>query len=201
MPYKNTPRVREGEPETFLHQAGEVRQRELVERLAASGPEGLTVLVRAFSESRTSRLRCYILDTLRTLDDPRVLPLIEAGLEDSSSSTRCHAIEALLIQPGPEPCRLLLPLLRDPSAVPRCRAIEAAARLDCGSPDTVAELLECATHPDWRVRTAAARALGVLRVEDGMEQLRAMAGDPRNAVRVAAAGALQQLAGAGSEGL
>ena len=197
MPYKNTEGVLEGEPDAILHQAGEVQQRELVERLAASGTEGLTVLVRAFSESRTSRLRCYILDTLRTLDDPRVLPLIKAGLEDSSSSTRCHAIEALLIQPGPEPCRLLLPLLRDPSAVPRCRAIEAAASLGCRSPDTVAKLLECAIHPDWRVRTAAARALGVLRVEDGMEQLRAMTSDPRNAVRIAAADALQQLAESG----
>ena len=151
MPYK-TPRPRpQGEPDDLLHRAAEQQQRELVGRLAIpSGPEGIATLVRAFADSRTSRLRCYILDALRTSEDPRVTGLVEAGLADGSPSTRCHAIEALLLRrpAPPDACRLLLPLLRDPGVVPRCRATEAAAGLGCRSPEAVAELLRCSAHAD-----------------------------------------------------
>lgn len=193
MPYGDGGRRLEGDAAEIVHQAGEAQQLELVQQLAASGPEGIATLIRAFSESRTSRLRCYILDALRNSDDPRIASIIEAGLSDNSSSTRCHAIEALLLHPGTNACRLLLPLLSDSSAVPRCRAIDAAARLGCNSPPIVAALAAAAGDRDWRIRQAAARAFGALRPEEAEARLRVLAGDPRNAVRVAAEASLREL--------
>jgi HEAT repeat protein len=195
MPYTRRARTVQGDPADVLHQAGEAQQWELVKQLAASGPASLAVLVDAFAESRTGRLRCYILDALPASDDRRVAGLIEAGLRDGGSSVRCHAIEALVLRKEPDACRLLLPLLRDSNAAVRCGAMAASATLACRSERTIAELLDGTRDPDWRFRQAAARALGALGIRQSANELRGLAADPRNAVRVAAAEALALLEG------
>jgi HEAT repeat protein len=177
----------------LLHRAGEAEQKRLVPEIAADGPSALTVLVQAYHESRTGRLRCCILDVLPGFDDPRVLPILAAGLEDDSSSVRGHAVEALLQRRDPEACALLLPLLADRNAAVRCRAVAAVAQLDCRSEAVISELLRCARDPDWRIRQAAARALGAMSVAAAGDALLDLTTDPRNAVRVAAEQALEQL--------
>src|SRR4051794_8255325 len=95
MAYQRTQQRVEGDPAAVLHQAGEVQQRELVAQIAA-GPAALEIFVSAYAEARTGRLRCLILDALHGKDDPRCLPLIEAGLADEGASVRGHALAALL---------------------------------------------------------------------------------------------------------
>jgi HEAT repeat protein len=192
MAYERTQQRVEGEPEEILHQAGEVQQRELVAQLAAD-PAAVETLVRAYHEARTTRLRCYILDAFQGKDDPRVLPLIEAGLADSSASVRGHAVDALLKCRGANVCRLLLPLLRDPNAVIRCRAFAAAVEAECRDEAVTGALLEGAGDADWRIRQAAARSLGALGLQQAADALSSLAADPRNAVRVAAREALERL--------
>src|SRR5262249_39686322 len=119
MAYHGRQQRVEGEPAEILHRAGEVQQRELVAQIA-TGPAAFEVLVPAYHEARTTRLRCLILDALQ--GEPGSLPLIEAGLADSSSSVRGHALAALLRCPRANVAELLLPLLRDSNAVIRCQA-------------------------------------------------------------------------------
>jgi HEAT repeat protein len=180
----------EGEPSEILHRAGEAQQRELVAQMAA-GPAAFEILVFAYHEARTTRLRCLILDALR--DDPRALPLVEAGLADSSSSVRGHALDALLRERPAHLPELLLPLLRDSNSVIRCQAFGALVEAQCRSEAAVAALLEGARHPDWRIRQAAARSLGALGIQQAAGDLAALTDDPRNAVRVAAREALERL--------
>src|SRR5947209_11018965 len=92
MAYRGTQQRIEGDPAEVIHRAGEVQQRELVAQIAA-GPAAFEILVPAYQEARTTRLRCLILDALQ--GDPRLLPLIKAGLADSSASVRGHALAAL----------------------------------------------------------------------------------------------------------
>jgi HEAT repeat protein len=191
--YHQPQRRVEGDPAEIIHQAGELQQRELVAQLAASDETAFQVLLRAYQDARTTRLRCYILDALRDREDPRVVPLIQAGLKDSSSSVRGHAIEALLHRRDVAVCDLLLPLLRDSNAVIRCQAIATAAEQQCRSERTVAELLAGTRDPDWRIRQAAARSLGALGIHQAADQLHTLTDDPRNAVRVAAKEALERL--------
>jgi HEAT repeat protein len=180
----------EGEPAEVLQRAGEAQQRELVAQIAA-GPEAFEILAPAYHAARTGRLRCYILDALRS--DPRCLPLIEAGLADSSASVRGHALTALLHCPAAQIPALVMPLLRDSNSVIRCQAFGVLVEAQCRSDAAVAALLEGAQDPDWRIRQAAARALGALGVQEATGALAALADDPRNAVRVAAQEALARL--------
>jgi hypothetical protein len=76
MAYRGTQQRAEGDPAEVLHQAGEVRQRELVAQIAA-GPSAFEILVPVYQAERTSRLRCLILDALPGKDDPQLSPLIE----------------------------------------------------------------------------------------------------------------------------
>jgi HEAT repeat protein len=193
MGYKRTQRTVEGDPAAILHQAGEAQQRQLVAQLAASDDTAFQVLLRAYQEARTTRLRCYILDALQGREDPRVTELIKDGLKDSSASVRGHAIEALTHCRDAAVCDWLLPLLRDGNAVIRCRAIAIAAELPCRSERTAAELLVGTRDPDWRIRQAVARSLGALGIRQAADQLHALTADPRNAVRVAAREALGRL--------
>jgi HEAT repeat protein len=192
MAYQRTQQRVEGEPAEVLHQAGEVQQRELVAQIAA-GPDAFEIFGRAYQEARTTRLRCLILDAVQGKDDPRSLPLIEAGLADSSASVRGHALAAL------PHCRhanipgLLLPLLRDSNSVIRCQAFGLLVQAQCRSEAAVAALLEAVRDPDWRIRQAAARTLGSLGLQQAADELASLATDPRNAVRVAAREALERL--------
>src|SRR5438093_952670 len=124
MTYHGKQQRLKGEPAEILHRAGEVQQRELVAQIAA-GPAAFEILVPAYYEARTTRLRCLILDFLQGQNDPRALLLIEAGLMDSSSSVRGHAVDALLRERPARLPELLLPLLRDSNAVIRCQAFGA----------------------------------------------------------------------------
>src|SRR6266498_432055 len=148
MAYHTTqPRV-EGDPADVLHLAGEVQQRELVTQIAA-GPAAFDIFVPAFHEARTTRLRCLILDALQGKDDPRALPLIEAGLSDSSASVRGHALPALLDRRPANFSELLLPLLSDNNSVIRCQAFALLVEAQCRSEAAVVALLEAVRHPDW----------------------------------------------------
>src|SRR5436190_21239005 len=121
MAYHETPHRVEGDPAGVLHRAGEVQQRELVAEIAA-GPEAFEILGPAYQAARTTRLRCLILDALQGRDDPRSLPLIQAGLADSSASVRGHALAALPHCRLANVAELLLPLLRDSNSVIRWQA-------------------------------------------------------------------------------
>jgi HEAT repeat protein len=192
MAYRGKQQRVEGGPAEVLHRAGEAQQRELVAEIAA-GPAAFEILVPAYHEARTTRLRCLILDALRDKDDPRILPLIEAGLADSSASVRGHALDALLRSRHTNIPGLLLPLLRDRNSVIRCRAFGALVEAQCRSEAAVAALLEVVQDPDWRTRQAAARTLGALGLQQAAGPLSSLTADPRNAVRVAAQEALQRL--------
>src|SRR5712692_3245324 len=192
MAYQGRQQRVEGDPAEVLHRAGEVQQRELVAQIAA-GPAAFEILGPAYQEARTTRLRCLILDALQGKDDPRLLPLIEAGLADSSASVRHHALAALLHCRHASIPGLLLPLLRDSNSVVRCRAFGALVEAQCRSEAAVAALLEGVRDPDWRIRQAAARSLGALGLQQAADQLASLATDPRNAVRVAAKEALERL--------
>jgi HEAT repeat protein len=182
----------EGEPAKILHRAGEIQQREMVAQIAA-GPSAFEILGPAYREARTTRLRCLILDALAGTRDPRLLPLIEAGLADSSSSVRGHAVDALLRERPAQLPELLLPLLRDDNNVIRCQAFTVLVEAQVRSEAAVAALLEGVRDPDWRIRQAAARSLGALGIQQAAGELAALTADPRNAVRVAAREALNQL--------
>src|SRR5947209_20442009 len=95
MAYYGSKQRVEGEPGEVLHRAGEAQQREWVAQIAA-GPAAFEILGPAYQEARTTRLRCLILDALQGKEDPRSLPLIEAGLADGSASVRGHSVAALL---------------------------------------------------------------------------------------------------------
>jgi HEAT repeat protein len=192
MAYHKTQQRVEGDPAEVLHLAGEVQQRELVSQIAA-GPTAFEIFIPAFHGARTTRLRCLILDALHGKDDPRALPLIVAGLADSSSSVRGHALPALLDRRPANFSELLLPLLRDSNSVIRCQAFAILVQADCRSEAAVAALLEAVRDPDWRIRQAAARTLGALRLQQAADELASLSTDPRNAVRVAAREALEQL--------
>ncbi len=188
---KLSPRV-EGEPAEVLHEAGEAQQRELVAEIAA-GPAAFEILVPAYHQARTSRLRCLILDALPAKDDPRFSSLVEAGLADSSTSVRGHALAALLHGRPARLPELLLPRLRDRNSVIRCQAFGALVEAECRSEAAVAALREAVRDPDWRVRQAAARTLGALGLQQAADDLASLTTDPRNAVRVAAREALERL--------
>ena len=192
MAYHRRQQRIKGDPAEVLHRAGEAQQRELVAQIAA-GPAAFEILGRAYQEARTTRLRCLILDALQGKDDPRSLPLVEAGLADRSASVRGHALAALLHCRQADRPALLLPLLRDSNSVIRCQAFGALDEAQCRSEAAVAALLEGARDPDWRIRQAAARSLGALGLEQAAGELASMATDPRNAVRVAAKEALDRL--------
>jgi hypothetical protein len=198
MGYRGTERRVEGDRSAAtpgaeaLHRAGEVQQRELVAQIAA-GPDAMEVWERAYPEARTGRLRCLILDVLPGKEEPRGLPLIEAGLADPSASVRSHALAALLRYRPAHIAELLLPLLRDPNSVIRCQAFGALVEAGCRAEAAVAALLEGVRDPDWRIRQAAARTLGALGVSQAADALATLAADPRNAVRVAAREALERL--------
>jgi HEAT repeat protein len=192
MAYHGRQQRVEGDPAEVIHRAGEVQQRELVAQIAA-GPAAFEILGPAYQEARTTRLRCLILDALQGKEDPRALPLIEAGLADNSASVRGHALDALLHSRPPDLPALLLPLLRDSNSVIRCQAFGALVEAQCRSEAAVAALLEGARDPDWRIRQAAARSFGALGLEQAADQLASLAADPRNAVRVAAREALERL--------
>jgi HEAT repeat protein len=176
-----------------LHRAGEAEQKRLVPEIAADGASALPVLVEAFETSKTGRLRCCVIDAIWAIDDPRVLPVLASGLRDESSSVRVHAVEAIVQRRDPAACDLLLPILADRNAAVRQRAIAGLAQLGCRSEDAVAGLMACARDEDWRIRQAAARSLGDLKVMEAEEHLHALAADPRNAVRRAAEAALAAL--------
>src|SRR5436305_15219684 len=89
MAYHGSQQRVEGDPAEVLHRAGEVQQRELVVQIAAS-PAAFEILGPAYHEARTTRLRCLILDALQGKEDPRSLPLSEAGLADDSPCVRAH---------------------------------------------------------------------------------------------------------------
>jgi HEAT repeat protein len=176
MAYRGTQQRIEGDPAEVLHRAGEVQQRELVAQIAA-GPAAFEILGPAYQEARTTRLRCLILDALQGKDDPRSLPLIEAGLADSSASVRGHALAALQHRCPVNLSELLLPLLRDSNSAIRCQAFGALVEAQCPSEAAVAAL----------------RSLGALGLQQAAGQLASLAADPRNAVRVAAKEALDRL--------
>jgi HEAT repeat protein len=177
-----------------LHRAGEAEQKRLVPEIAAEGASALSVLVEAYETSRTGRLRCCVLDAVRAIDDPRVLPLLASGLRDEGSSVRCHAIDALVQRRDPAACALLVASARDDgNAVVRCRALAGLAQLGCRSVAAVAVLIAGTRDADWRIRQAAARGLGDLKATEAAEHLHRLSDDPRNAVRSAAKAALASL--------
>jgi hypothetical protein len=192
MAYRGSQQRVEGDPAEVLHRAGEQQQRELVAEIAA-GPDAFEILPGAYEAARTSRLRCLILDAFQGRDDPRLLPLIEAGLADSSASVRGHALVALPHCRDADVPRSLLPLLRDSNAVIRCQAFGVLVEAQIRSEAAVAALLEGVQDSDWRIRQGAARTLGRLGVQQAAGPLSTLTADPRNAVRVAANEALERL--------
>src|SRR5205823_14120695 len=88
-----------------LHRAGEAEQKRLVPEIAAAS--ALPDLVEAYRTSQTGRLRCCVIDAIRAIDDPRVLPVLASGMTDAGSSVRAHAVKALVQRRDPSACELL----------------------------------------------------------------------------------------------
>ncbi len=134
-------------------------------------------------------------------DDARVLAALSGALSDTRWQVRASAAKGLALL-GPRAktaAAALITALADRNIEVRCRAIAALGNIGAASPLTVpalrTALKETGVKDAWRVRQAAAAALGAIgpRASDSTDALGRAVDDAHGGVRTAALGALRRI--------
>lgn len=158
--------------------------------LAESGPKGQLVVLQAISELVGDRTR--LIDPLRGLVLPQeAAPKLEQLAKEGGSEAGTAAL--LLAEMGAKSAvPALLSVLDDPESVARRDVLQALGRL--GDPRAADAVAKDLYSDSAEVRTAAARALMLIKVPSQVEAIDALKGDYDLQVRNAATAAVDALA-------
>jgi HEAT repeat protein len=178
---------------------------EALGRLGPSASTAVPLLLEALGDADAG-VRCTASIALgwTGVRSQEVLQALQERLQDADSQVRFHAAEALarLDSSGAPMVEVLVEHLGKADADRRLAAVAALARLGSAARASTGSLRQLLSRdPDWRVRAAAAKALGRIEGPGAVPDLIEALADDEQEVRNAAAEALGDIGPAAREAL